>query len=197
MAELIPFEYRLRIVQRQRLGRWLGVAAIVGAVSLTAVGAAFAWSRQCASGLETLSTQYREKSALIVRSQLLRASRQNLANRMEKIQQLMDDRTLLSLLRNISSGFSAHDCLEYINIDARAEKDPAHAAGASGKGFYVVHITGITESSASLADLMTRLGRNGSPPINVVLQSSKREPLLDGKVMRFEILCEQPENKGS
>jgi hypothetical protein len=56
----------------------------------------------------------------------------------------------------------------------------------------VVHITGITENSRTLADLMTRLGKNTQPEVSVVLQSSKREPLMDGQVMHFEITCEQP-----
>ena len=114
---------------------------------------------------------------------------------MQKIQKLMDDKTLLSLLHNISDGFSKKDCLQYINIDARADDKGNHNNAEPGDGHYIVHVTGITESSTTLAELMTRLGRHTDPPVNVVLQSSKREPLLDGQVVRFEILCEQP--KGS
>jgi hypothetical protein len=191
MAELIPFGYRLRVMRRQQIRQWATVAAIAAVISLASVGASYIWERKCAAENEALTAQYRDKSTLITRSQELRARRRDLANRMEKIQKLMDDTTLLSLLSNISNGFSAKDCLDYISIDARAQKSGA-SGGESSDGHYVVHITGITENSRTLADLMTRLGKNTEPPVNVVLQASKRETLMDGQVMHFEITCEQP-----
>ncbi len=192
MAELIPFSYRLRVMRRQQIRQWATVAAITAVIALASVGALCIWERKCAAVNEALSAQYRDKSTLITRSQELRARRRDLANRMEKIQKLMDDRTLLSLLSNISNGFSAKDCLDYISIDARAQKNGGPAESASADGRYVVHITGMTENSRTLADLMTRLGKTTDPPVNVVLQSSKRESLMDGQVMHFEITCEQP-----
>jgi type VI protein secretion system component VasK len=192
MAELIPFNYRLRMMKRQQIGQWATVAAIAAVISLATVGASYIWERKCATANEALAAQYREKSTLITRSQELRARRRDLANRMEKIQKLMDDTTLLSLLSNISNGFSAKDCLDYISIDARAQKNGAVGGTDAGDGHYVVHITGITENSRTLADLMTRLGKSTEPPVNVVLQASKRETLMDGQVMHFEISCEQP-----
>ncbi|MGN6368700.1 MAG: hypothetical protein ACTHN5_10595 [Phycisphaerae bacterium] len=191
MAELIPFSYRLRVMRRQQVRRWATVAAVAAVISLASVGASYVWERQCSAENEALAGQYREKSTLIARAQELRAKRRDLANRMEKIQTLMNDKTLLSLLNNISNGFSAKDCLDYINIDARAQKSDPAAKGESPR-HYVVQITGITENSRTLADLMTRLGKNTEPPVNVVLQSSKRENLMDGQVMRFDITCEEP-----
>ena len=44
---------------------------------------------------------------------------------------------------------------------------------------------------------MTRLGKNSTPAMNVVLETSRREAYLDGQVMRFQIVCEKPENKGT
>ena len=196
MAELIPSDYRLRVMQRQQITRWGMFAILAATLGLAGVGSACVWQRRCALENEALAAQYKEKSTLIVRSQDLRGRRQDLANRMQKIQKLMDDKTLLSLLSNISDGFSAKDCLDYISIDARAQKSGTPAGGDGSEGRYVVHIVGITENSRTLADLMTRLGKNTEPPINVVLQSSKRESLLDGQVMHFEITCEQPETKG-
>jgi Tfp pilus assembly protein PilN len=196
MAELIPFEYRIRTLRRQQIKRWSFAAAVVAVISLGGVGAAFMWQQRCATEYQGLAAQYKEKSALIARSEDLRSRRQDLANRMQKIQQLMDDRTLLSLLSDISNGFSTKDCLDYISIDARAQKNGSPDANDSD-GHYVVHIVGITENSRTLADLMTRLGKSTQPPVNVVLQSSKRESLMDGQVMHFEITCEEPESKGS
>ncbi len=192
MAELIPFNYRLRMMRRQQIRQWATVAAIAAVVSLASVGVSYFWERKCAAENEALAAQYREKSTLITRSQELRTRRRDLATRMEKIQKLMDDTTLLSLLSNISNGFSAKDCLDYISIDARAQKNAVASGSESSDGHYIVHITGITENSRTLADLMTRLGKNTEPPVNVVLQASKREALMDGQVMHFEITCEQP-----
>lgn len=44
---------------------------------------------------------------------------------------------------------------------------------------------------------MTRLGQHTNPPINVVLEASHREPLLDGQVMRFQIVCEKTDSNGT
>ncbi len=44
---------------------------------------------------------------------------------------------------------------------------------------------------------MTRLGQRTNPPINVVLESSRREALLDGQVMRFQIICEKADPRGT
>jgi hypothetical protein len=192
MAELIPFNYRLRVLRREQMTRWAMIAAGTAVMSLATVCAAYIYERKCASTNDALALQYREKSTLIARSQELRARRVDLANRMQKIQKLMDDRTLLSLLSNISNGFSGKDCLDYIAIDARAQRTGQTGGSNAADGHYVVHITGITENSRTLADLMTRLGKNTQPDVNVVLQSSKREALMDGQVMRFELTCEQP-----
>jgi len=197
MAELIPIEYRLRVAQRQQLAKWAAVAALAAIVAAVGLSAVYGWERKCAYEHDYLNAQYRDKSALITRSEDLRSSRQDLANRMQKIQKLMDDKTLLSLLRNISQGFSQKDCLEYVNIDARADDNGNPTRTEPGEGRYIVRITGITENSTSLADLMTRLGKNANPPVNVVLQSSRREQVLDGQVMRFEIVCQQPDSKGT
>ncbi len=124
MAELIPIEYRLRIEQRQQVSRWFSIGVISALAAVTVLTYTFIWYHQRTAEGDKLSAQYKEKSALIARSQELRSKRDDLAHRMQKIQELMDDRVLLSLLKNISEGFSGKDCLEYINIDARVQ-DPA------------------------------------------------------------------------
>ncbi|HUO07365.1 MAG TPA: hypothetical protein VM008_03625 [Phycisphaerae bacterium] len=197
MAELIPFDYRIRTMRRQQIKRWSIAAAVAAVISLSGVGAVYMWQHRCVTEYQGIASQCKEKSALITRSQDLRSRRQDLANRMQKIQKLMDDRTLLSLLCDISNGFSARDSLDYINIDARAQKNDPSGNASDSDGHYIVHIVGITENSRTLADLMTRLGKSTQPPVNVVLQSSRRESYLDGQVMHFELTCEQPESKGS
>jgi hypothetical protein len=198
MAELIPPEYRLRMAQRRHIAQWAagGVAALLLASGAVAYGVV--WQRGKAAEHATLAAQFREKSVLITRSQELRSKRQDLANRMEKIQQLRDDKVLLSLLRNIAGSFSGEDCLETVKIEAHGAKPDASAGGASAADdAYAVHLSGITTNSSTLAALMTRLTQQNSPAINVVLENSRRDKVLDGQVMRFQIVCEKPTPKGT
>lgn len=192
MAELIPLEYRLRVAQRQHLGRWLVTGFLVLALAGVSLAYAFAWERRQSAAYESLLNEYKQKSTLITRSQELRAKRQSLADRMGKIQQLMDDKTLLALLRNISMGFSENDALEYIHVDARGTSKPNATEGQT----YIVRLNGITTNSSTLAELMTRLSKQTVPPMNVQLEMSRRENMLDGQVMKFQIICEKPDNKG-
>jgi hypothetical protein len=208
MAELIPLNYRLRMAQRRHLQRWMLVGVVAAAVSLASVTQAFLWQHKQVARYNELNAQVQEQSSALVKSQQVVASRQDLANRMQKIDQLMDDKTLLALLRNISEGFSGSDCLEYINIDARgksvaqpAEKTdngkPAPPA-ATIEDRYVVRISGITANNATLKDLVDRLSERASPAMTVSLESSRRENMFDGQVMRFEIVCQKPrELKGT
>ena len=195
MAELIPIEYRLRVATRKRLTAWILGCFVATLASGVALAYAFAWERQRTLTYESLREEHRAKSVLIAQSQELRNKRQNLASRMQKIQQLMDDRVLLALLRNISDGFSKNDCLEYVHIDARGATRTA--AGDPAGDVYTVRVSGITANSATLAELMTRLTKQSNPPMNVVLEASRRDTFLDGQVMRFQIVCEKPDNKGT
>jgi Tfp pilus assembly protein PilN len=197
MAELIPIEYRLRAAQRELASQWLRRGVLVAIAAAACLIYTFGWFRQRSTEHDKLAAEFKEKSTLITRSDELRSRRQNLANRMQKIQELMDDKVLLSLLKNISEGFSGKDCLEFVSIDARAQDAAPAPDKPAPDPHYVVRITGITQSSGTLAELMTRLGQRGNPPINVVLESSHREPLLDGQVMRFQIVCDKPDPKGT
>jgi hypothetical protein len=196
MAELIPLNYRLRIATRQRLTIWI----MAGAAAVLVVGAllayAFAWERQRTTERDGLSEEHRDKSVLIAQSMELRAKRETLAARMQKIQQLMDDRLLLALLRNVAEGFSTNDCVEYIQVDARGTTRNGPPEN-NATDAYCVRISGITANSSTLAELMTRLTQRTNPPMNVVLQSSRRDTMLDGQIMRFQITCEKPDNKGT
>ena len=194
MAELIPVEYRLRAAQKQLASQWMRRGILVAIAAAAGLTYTFGWFRERTVEHDKLAVDFKAKSALITRSDELRSRRQDLANRMQKIQELMDDKVLLTLLKNISDGFSGKDCLEFVSIDARAQ-DAASADRPASDPHYVVRITGITQSSGTLAELMTRLGQQTNPPINVVLESSHREPLLDGQVMRFQIVCDKPDPK--
>ena len=118
---------------------------------------------------------------------------------MAKIQELRDDTVLLSLLRGIAGSFSDDDCLETVKIDAHGAKPdsaPAPAPNASDDR-YAVHLSGITANSSTLAALMTRLTQQNNPAVNVVLENSHRDNVLDGQAMRFQIVCEKPTSKGT
>lgn len=195
MAELIPPEYRLRTAQKQHLEKWVMAGVVVLGLAAAGFGYTLAWEHKQQAAHKELAAQYLDKSALITRSQELRAKRQELANRMEKIQELRDDKVLLSLLGSIADSFSDQDCLETVKIDAHGVK--ADGGPATADDSYAVHLSGITASSASLADLMTRLTKKHTPAINVVLENSHRDKLLDGQVMRFQILCEKPGTSGT
>lgn len=198
MAELIPPEYRLKAAQRQQIARWAGAGVVALLLSGGAVAYGVAWQRGKAAEHADLAAQFREKSVLITRSQELRGKRQDLANRMAKIQELRDDKVLLALLRNVAGSFSTEDCLETVRIEAHGAKpDTAPSGAVSSDDAYAVHLNGITTNSSSLAALMTRLTQQNSPAINVVLENSHRDKVLDGQVMRFQILCERPAPKGT
>ena len=198
MAELIPLQYRLRVATRKRLTAWIAGAVVAVLLCGATLAYAFAWERQRTMEYNALREQHRDKSVLIAQSETLRARRENLAERMQKIQQLMDDHLLLTLLRNVAEGFSANDCLESIQVDARGttRRDTADKP-AAGPDAYVVRISGVTANSSTLAELMTRLTRQSNPAMNVGLESSRRDTYLDGQVMRFQIVCEKPDNKGA
>src|SRR6476660_3448080 len=121
MAELIPIHYRLRAAQKHHLHRWYIAGGITAAVALASVTHAFMWQLQQTAAEKELVAQVQQHSSALVKSQQIVASRQELANRMQKVESLMDDKMLLSLLKNISEGFASSDCLEYISIDARGK----------------------------------------------------------------------------
>ena len=199
MAELIPLKYRVRVASRHRLERWIFWGILILAMCSASLLSTYAWQLRSSGELTDLRTQYKSRSALITRSQELRSKRLDLAQRMQKIQYLMDDRLLLALLNGISQGFSSGDCLEFIHIDAQSASTPANKKSpqpTDASNRYRVHITGITTNSTSLAELMTRLSKTAQPRMNVTLESSKRENFLDGQVMRFQIVCEHTPGKG-
>jgi hypothetical protein len=198
MAELIPTEYRLRHALQQQMAKWVigGVLTVAVAGSGLAYAAMWKGSRQREAA--KLAAEFHEKSTLITRSQELRTKRQDLANRMQKIQELRDDKVLLELLRGIADSFSTDDCLETVKIDAHGAKPDSSPGGAAASDDrYAVHLSGITTNSTTLAALMTRLTKQNNPPVNVVLENSHRDKLLDGQVMRFQIVCEKPAPKGT
>ncbi len=193
MAELIPVHYRARVATRQRIRTWMLWGFVTFAACAACLSTAYARQLRSASALDELRSEHRSRLALIVRAQELRNKRQDLADRMQKIQQLMDDKVLLALLHDISQAFSSNDCLEYIHIDARG-KGGDGAAPRDGNQF-VVRLTGITNSSTGLAELMTRLNTQTQPRVDAVLENSRRETYLDGQVMRFQITCARPAEK--
>jgi hypothetical protein len=186
MAELIPAQYRVRVAQKAVLLRSVvyGVVILAG----VAVGAFYAWNwqRKQASALADLQNDYRQRSTLIESAKDMRKKWQDLQQRRARIAQLRDDSTLLSLLNHVSQATREYDCLEQVQIDARK-------SSSGEKDSYFVKLTGVTADPAGLAAYMKRLSEESKPPINVILESSKREQFLDGHVLRFHILCERPQ----
>jgi hypothetical protein len=184
-------------MRRRLILRWAAVTLLTGLIAGGLLAYAYSWKEKQAAAFETLSKEFQEKSVLIQQSKELRARRLDLAARMQKMQELMDDRTLLSLLRNVSDGFSSSDCLEYVSIEAHSTA-PSRDGKDTGEEKYQVRINGVTANDTTHADLLNRLteiGAKANPPIMITPESLKREKCLDGQVMRFQILCEKPKPK--
>jgi hypothetical protein len=202
MAELIPTHYRVRLVVRQRVRRWISAGFVIVAICGAAVTAAAVWAHASAAEVARLQAQYRSQATLIEMSKSVQDRAAQLADRMKRIEGLRDDKTLLALLRNVSAGFSELDCLEYLHVDARGPapktSDAAAAADAatdSDSSRFIVRMSGITSTTGTLADLMTRMGKTSDPRMQVQLESSKREAYLNGQVIRFQLSCEKPKDK--
>ena len=186
MAELIPVQYRVRVAQRTLLLRGVVYGVVFLACAGVGVFYAWNWQRKQAAALADLQTEYRERSTLIDSARDMRNKLQSLATRRSRIAQLRDDKTLLSLLHHVSAATREFDCLEQVTVDARK------SAEGDKEGYYV-RLTGVTADPAGLAAFMKRLGAESQPPINVILESSRREQFLDGYVLRFHILCDRPQ----
>jgi hypothetical protein len=199
MAELIPLEYRIQVIRGRLVGRWLTVGVLAALVSGGSVVSTLMWKQRQTAAYDALAAERQAKSVLIAQAKELRERRLDLAARMQKMQELQNDKVLLSLLRNISDGFSASDCLEFINVEAHGARTAGERRESDEKA-YAVRINGITANDTSHADLLNRLteiGARSDPPITITPESLKRENLLDGQVMRFQILCERPKPKNS
>lgn len=195
MAELIPLDYRINELRRRLIRRWAVVTVLTAMVAGGSLFSTLAWKWERVAEYTALQAERQSKSVLIAQAKVLRERRLDLAARMQKMQELKEDKVLLALLRNISDGFSAHDCLEYINVEAH---NPRQGGKASDDKPYSVRISGITANDTTHADLLNRLteiGAKSDPPITITPESLKRENLLDGQVMRFQILCEKPKTK--
>jgi hypothetical protein len=193
MAELIPLEYRIGVARARLISRWSTVLVVTVAVAAAALLSTYLWKRRQAAEYARLELQYRDSSAFVQQYNNLRAKRDDLAQRMQKLEDLRHDRVLLSLLHSVSSGFAEADCLEYVCIDAHPpEKKPAGAK-------YSVRMRGITADDGSHARLLERLtdiGKKSQPPINVPLGEKHLFQLFDGTVTSFDITCDQPLAKG-
>ena len=190
MAELVPKRYRLRMAQKELLAQWYVAGILTAVLAVGAIVYTCTWHHQQSKTYASLQANYQQKSSMIMRSQDLRARRQDLASRMLQVQQLMDDKTFVTLLRNISESFDTSDTLDSVSIETLGDK-------SSNRDAYVVNVHGITANSTTLAQLMTRITHRSSDTMNVVLQSTSREASLEMHPMRFHIRCENAAAKGT
>jgi hypothetical protein len=197
VAELIPLEYRIRAARRVLIRRWI----MVGTMTAVAAGAMFAstymWKRQQAAECARLEQQYRDNSVLIKQYNDLRGKREDLSARMRKLEDLRNDKVLLSLLTSTVSCFAESDCLEYVCVDAYPGERRPDAKNAEPR--YSVRIRGITVDDTSHSQLLERLtatGKKSDPPVKVPLGEKRLLPMFDGAVTSFDITCSQPLAKG-
>jgi hypothetical protein len=193
MAELIPLEYRVGVARRRLISRWITVGIIAAAIAASSVASTFVWKRQQAVRYADLARQYREAEVHIQQYSDLKARRDDLAQRMKRMEDLQSDQVLLSLLRNVSTGFSDSDCLEYICIDAY----PGDKKSSDSR--YSVRLRGITlddTSHSRFLDRLTDIGKKSQPPLRVPLGEKHLLLMLDGQVTSFDIICDQPVAKG-
>jgi hypothetical protein len=194
MAELIPLQYRFFVLRRRQFRRWSAILTGVAVLAGSSLLFAFGWQQKRSSEYNGLSEEYRSKSVLITQARELQARRLDLAARMQKMEHLMDDTLLISMLRNVSSSFSGNDLLSYISIDAHGDQS-ASAKASSDDYRYFVHITGVTANDTTHADFINRLseaGAKGEPRLTVTPESLRREKFFDGQVMRFQVVGEKP-----
>jgi len=196
MAELIPVHYLMRAAARRRLERWTLVGLLVAGLCAAAVLSSYAMDMRHGAELAQLQRTHQERRGLIARAHELCSQRQILARRMETIQQLKTDRTLLVALATISRSFASHDRLESLLITNNVEARDKDSKTATVPGS-TAQVMGITANSATMAELMSRLGQGSDAATNVSLLSSRRETFLDSQVMRFQLLCQRAAAAGS
>jgi hypothetical protein len=193
MAELIPLDYRVRIARKRLISRWTTVGIIAAGFAISGLTLAYHWSHQQSAKFADQERKFREGQVYVKAYADLKARRDDLAQRMKKMEDLQDDRVLLSLLHNVSTGFSDADALEYICIDAY----PAEKKGAEPR--YSVRVRGITADDSSYSrflDRLTDIGNNRQTPLRVPLGEKHLLLMLDGQVTSFDITCDQPVAKG-
>jgi hypothetical protein len=151
------------------------------------------WKHGKAAEYARLEQQYRDSAVFIKQYNDLHARRDDLAARMKKMEDLRNDKVLLSLLHSVSSGFSDSDTLSYVHIDAHpVDKKPEEAR-------YSVRIRGITASDTTHSRLLERLtdiGKKSRPPMVVPLGEKHLMQMFDGEVTSFDLTCDQPLAKG-
>jgi hypothetical protein len=110
---------------------------------------------------------------------------------MTRMEQLRGDKILLSLLKNVSEGFSNKDCLQYIRVEA-------HPADPKAEEKYLVRIRGITTNDTTHSELyqrLTEIGKKTLPALAVPLGEHHVMSVLDGEATFFEFTCQKPAPK--
>ena len=192
MAELIPLEYRINVARQRLITWWAGITGAAVVLSVAGLVFTYSWQQQRLRETSKLADEYQGKSVMIKQARELQAKRLDLAARMQKMQELRDDKTLLSLLKNVSDGFSSNDCLNSITISAHNSQGNG-AAHADDR--YSLEIRGITLNFSTHKDLFNRLteiGHKSDPPMEVPPDKSRLEKYGDGEVFSFDIVCAQP-----
>jgi hypothetical protein len=188
MAELIPVQYRIRAAQKTILSRWVFFGAVMLAAAGVGIFCAWNWQRQQAQVVEGLQNEYKSKSPIMIWAKEVKGNYDDLLKRLSNIDGLRDDSTLLSLVNHISAAAGEYDSFETMQIDARK--------GPGGEKGYFVRVIGVTKDSASIGELVERMGKDCYPKINVSVEVGKTEKYLDGEVYRFHILCEPEKTQG-
>jgi len=199
MAELIPMEYRIQVARHRHIRRWIVATCLAGIVAAAGLANAYAWQQRQAQEFAVLEKEYKNKSGLIKQATDLQAKRLDLAARMQKMQSLRDDKTLLSLLKSVAGEFTDKDSLQYINITAHGNAKGAPAKAPDGND-YAVRLVGITTdytTHANLLDRLTDAGHKSEPPLSLPPDSTRIEKVQEGEVVHFEIVGEAPKSKGN
>jgi hypothetical protein len=198
MAELIPLDYRIRVARTRLISLWCTALIVTVAVAAAALLSTYVWKREAAIQYAKSEQEYRDRAVIIKQYADLRAKRDELAQRMRRLEELRTDRVLVSLLNNVSTCFSETDCLEYVCIDAHSpERKSADSRTLESR--YSVRIRGITIDDSSHSRLLERLtaaGKKSEPPITVPLGEKHLLQMFDGVVTSFDITCDQPLAKG-
>ncbi len=191
MAELIPMEYRIATAQSECVRRWGFVAALAAVLAVAGLVTVYGEQRKHRIAYEQVSTNYASRSMIKTEAFKLIEHRQDLARRMAKIQEVQDDRKLLSLLSGVTQQFSDNDVLEDIAIEV-------HGRGGEERnppGSFTVRAGAVTRNYDSWNELIDRLNKasaTNNPQMAIKPGSANDSRMLEGQVVRFQVTFDPP-----
>ena len=194
MAELIPLEYRIAVSQKRLARRWGFISALALAVAVGGLVTAWRWQHKQYLAYAEVKQFYDHRAMIKVKAKSLIDQREDMANRMARLEEVQNDQTMLLLMQNITREFSDEDMLEDITLEVHGklgeERNPP--------GSFTVIVNGITKSNITLSTLVSRLSKAGAksiPAMRVQPGSSSTGVVMGGNAVRFHVTFDRAATK--